>query len=235
MPRQARLIVSGLPHHIVQRGHNRSAVFIEDSDYQYYLDNLAEWKTELGLRVFSYCLMTNHVHLIVVPQREDSMALALGRAHMQHARRVNRDQGWCGHLWANRFYSSPLDWDHLWQAVRYVELNPVRAGMAARAEDYAWSSCREHGGLCEETGLLDSGGPFPGHVGAQGWCAWINSGVDPAFAERIRRDTMSGRPCGGRDFVKDLELRLGRILESPQMGRPRKAVTPEALMEDLFA
>lgn len=179
--------------------------------------------------------MTNHVHLIVVPQREDSMARAIGRTHMQYARRVNRNHGWSGHLWANRYHSSPLDWDHLWQAVRYVELNPVRAKMAALAEDYAWSSCRENGGLCEATGLLDAGSPFPGHVGAQQWCAWINSGFDPALTERIRRETLSGQPCGSKDFVTNLESRLGRILETPPMGRPRKAVTPESQMEDLFA
>lgn len=228
------MVVPGVPYHVIHRGNRRACVFLSETDRRRYLALLTEQSGRHGLKLWAWCLMTNHVHLIVVPQREDSMALALGRAHMQYARRVNRENGWCGHLWANRYHSSPLDLDHLWHAIRYVELNPVRAGMVANAQDYQWSSCREHAGICGSSGLLDPARPFPGGIGASQWCAWINSGVDPDFAEKIRRHTLSGRPCGSTDFVKDMERRLGRILSTPPMGRPRKAVTPEALMEDLF-
>jgi len=163
------------------------------------------------------------------------MARAIGFAHMRYARRINRAHGWCGHLWANRYHSCALDEGHLWNAVRYVELNPVRAGMVPRAESYPWSSCAEHAALCDMTGLLCTASPFPGNITAAGWTDWINAPIADGEFDRLRSDTLSGRPCGSNPFVKDMELRLGRLLQKPEPGRPRKGSTPEHLMEGLFA
>lgn len=178
--------------------------------------------------------MTNHVHLIVVPERENSMAEALGRAHMQYSRRVNRDHGWSGHLWANRYHSTPMDDQHLWEGVRYVELNPVRARMVAHAEDYPWSSCRLHCGREKNYGLLAEDSPFPGTVGTAEWARWVNGGVSEEAADRIRTNTLSGRPCGADGFMRDLEQRVGRLLTQPPMGRPRNRDTGEELTTGLF-
>jgi len=146
MARIARVVVPGFPYHVTHRGNRRAAVFFSDDDREYYLALLAHHAASEGLDIWAWCLMTNHVHLIVVPQREESMARAIGKAHMRYARRVNRAHGWTGHLWANRYHSTALDWDHQWHAVRYVELNPVRARMVLRAQEYEWSSCRDHAG-----------------------------------------------------------------------------------------
>ncbi len=234
MSRIARVVVPGLPYHVTHRGNLRSAVFFTQQDREIYLGLLEQHANKEGLAVWAYCLMTNHVHLIAVPEREDSMAEALGRAHMQYSRRVNRDHGWSGHLWANRYHSTPMDGEHLWEAIRYVELNPVRARMVVRAEEYLWSSCRLHSGLEKNYGVLAEARPFPGTVGTADWARWINAGVGEEAAERIRTNTLSGRPCGAGDFVRDLEQRLGRLLAQPHMGRPRHRDTGEELTPDLF-
>ena len=142
MPRQARVIVPGLPHHIVQRGHNKQPVFIEDRDFQYYLDNLQEWKHTLGLEVFSYCLMTNHVHLVVKATDElTAIPQLMKRLAGRQTRFVNKLEQRTGSLWEGRYKISPIDTDHyLLSCCRYVELNPVKAGMVDAAEHYPWSS-----------------------------------------------------------------------------------------------
>ncbi len=142
MPRRARVIVPNMPHHIVQRGHNRKAVFVEDQDYEYYLDNLAEWKEELGLKVYSFCLMTNHVHLIVeATDRVGDIGELMKRLAGRQTRYVNKQEHRTGSLWGSRYKISAVDTDnYLLQCCRYVELNPVKAKMVKRAEDYPWSS-----------------------------------------------------------------------------------------------
>ncbi|MBU2887370.1 transposase [Gilvimarinus agarilyticus] len=144
MPRRARVIVPGLPHHIVQRGHNRQVVFVEDRDYEYYLENLAEWKTYFGLQVYSYCLMTNHVHLIVgANDRPGDIGGLMNRLAGRQTRFVNKMEGRTGSLWESRYKISPIETDsYLLQCCRYVELNPVKAEMVESARDYIWSSYR---------------------------------------------------------------------------------------------
>lgn len=144
MARLARVAVSDQPYHVTHRGNRRGQVFFSDADRRAYLEDLARCAAHAGLDIWGYCLMTNHIHLLVVPRRPESMARGLGRAQQRHARRIHAAQGWSGHLWANRFFSTPLDPSHLWTAIKYIEINPVRAGLATRAEDYAWSSARAH-------------------------------------------------------------------------------------------
>jgi putative transposase len=144
MARTARLVIPGAPHHVVQRGNRRQAVFFRDGDREFYLQLLAEQGRKFGLRYWAYCLMTNHVHLIAVPQAEWSLAAAIGEAHRRYTLHVNLREKWTGYLWQGRFSSYPMDEKHLYQAVRYVEMNPVRAGIVERATDYLWSSAKAH-------------------------------------------------------------------------------------------
>ena len=142
MPRTARIVVMGYPHHIIQRGHNRQVVFASDEDYQYYLDNLCEWKEKLGCKVYAYCLMTNHVHLIVDPGEDGgNLARLMKRVAGRQTRYLNRLEKRTGSLWEGRFKSSTISADeYLLACSRYVELNPVRAGIVADPGDYRWSS-----------------------------------------------------------------------------------------------
>ena len=127
MARLARVVVSGVPHHITQRGNRRQATFFNEADYAAYLELMSEWCWRCGVAVWAYCLMPNHVHLIVVPESEDGLRRGIGEAHRRYSRRINFREGWRGHLWQGRFASFPMDERHLMLAVRYVELNPVRA------------------------------------------------------------------------------------------------------------
>ena len=136
MPRTARLVIPGAPHHVTQRGARRLPVFFEDGDYRSYLALLGACCGEAGTAVWAYCLMPNHVHLILVPDRPEGLRAALGKTHRRYARRVNRREGWRGHLWQERFHSFALDEGHLLACARYVELNPVRAGLVRRARDW---------------------------------------------------------------------------------------------------
>ena len=142
MPRTARIVVMGYPHHIIQRGHNRQVVFASDEDYRYYLDNLREWKEKLGCKIYAYCLMTNHVHLIVDPGEDGgNLARLMKRVAGRQTRYLNKLEKRTGSLWEGRFKSSTISADeYLLACSRYVELNPVRAGIVADPGDYRWSS-----------------------------------------------------------------------------------------------
>lgn len=234
MSRIARVVVPGVPYHVTHRGNRREAIFFHDDDREYYLALLSERAGRHGLDLYAYCLMTNHVHLLVLPGHEHSMARAIGEAHMLYSRRTNAEQRWSGHLWANRSHSTALDGEHTWNAVRYIEANPVRAGMVGTGDEYAWSSCREHAGLGHATGILSHARPFPGHIGAEHWTRWINAGAEESAMAAIRQNTHTGRPTGSDAFVKDLEERLGRILVSAKVGRPRKCTETSVGMNDLF-
>ena len=223
MVRIARVVVPNLPHHVTHRGNRRQDVFFGRSDRRLYLSWLRENSERYGLEVWSYCLMTNHVHLIAVPRAEDSLARAIGRTHGRYAQRQNRRNDWSGHLWANRFYSTPLDEGHLWTAVRYVELNPVRAGLAVHPTDYEWSSAACHAGLRRDDFLAPSR-PFPGHV--EEWAEWLCQPLRDEQFDALRKNTMTGRPTGSEEFVAMLEARLERSLRAQKTGRkPATAVS----------
>ena len=133
VPRRARVVFPGLPHHATQRGNNRQQLFFAPEDYRYYLELLADHARRFGVEVLGYCLMPNHVHLIAAPESEASLARALGRTHSEFALALNRTEGRTGHVFQNRFFSCVLGGTHLLRALRYVERNPVRAGLAAVA------------------------------------------------------------------------------------------------------
>ncbi len=223
MARFARVVATGLPHHVTQRGNARRIIFESDTDRLVYL-NLLQSNCELhALSVLGFCLMSNHVHLIVVPERVDSMGFALRHAHGRYASYLNARRGDSGHVWQGRYYSCPLDTRHLWAALRYTERNPVRAGMVASPDLYRWSSAALHCGRTQ--------GQFPLQVEVELWRAsWDAASwrefVGQAEAEReiqpLRMSTHTGRPLGAPDFVKALEQTLHRSLAPQKGGRPRK-------------
>ena len=136
MARLARVVAPGMPHHVAQRGNRRQSTFFRESDYQHYLELALEWSQAHGVQIWSYCLMPNHVHLIAVPDREESLSEAIGEIHRRYSRAINFRMGWRGHLWQGRFHSFPMDEDYLLATARYIEMNPVKAGRVKTPGDY---------------------------------------------------------------------------------------------------
>jgi putative transposase len=221
MVRLARVVAPGLPHHVTQRGNRRQTVFFSDDDYGAYKALVAEYCAAAGVAVWAYCLMPNHVHLILVPSDEDGLRAALGEAHRRYTRRINFREGWRGYLWQGRFASFVMDEAYLLAAARYVELNPVRAGLCARPEDWPWSSAAAHlagrdDGLATVAPLLEI---------APDWRGLLDGGLEEAALAAIRAHERTGRPLGPEAFLEGLETRLGRPLKKRRAGRkPAKTI-----------
>jgi putative transposase len=215
MPRVARIVVPGIPHHVTQRGNRKATVFEREEDFAKYKLLLGKYCAKYKLDIWAYCLMTNHVHLVAVPARPDSLGRALRDTHQTHALLLNRRMGETGHLWQGRYYSCALDEEHLWAAVRYVESNPVRAGIVTCAEDWPHSSAAARCGLRGDP-LLSEGFPPPGMV--KDWSQWLRE--DPGISEeRINTQSHTGRPCGGAAFHDRIEALLGRPVKKRRPGR----------------
>jgi putative transposase len=228
MGRSPRLFIPGLAHHIVQRGHNRNAVFVDDADYSFYLDNLIEWKTRCDVNVFAYCLMTNHVHLILMPNKKgDFISRLMRRLSARQGRRVNRLERRIGTPWSGRFKSSVIDTDnYLLACLRYVELNPVRAGIVDRPEDYRWSSYAQRVGICENTWIdKDPVTELLGNTVAarrSAYARYVQEIVPRAETRLIRKAAARNQLTGGNRFVDEIERRTGIRVESRGRGRPKK-------------
>ena len=229
MPRMARVVISGEPHHVTQRGNRREKVFRRSADYARYLHLLGKYAEKHGLAVKAYCLMPNHVHLIVVPADAAALAATLKPVHLRYAQELNRRLGVGGVLWQGRFRSCPLDADHYWTAVRYVERNPARAGLAARAEDWPWSSAAAHCGLRSNDLLSQMAPPewlvnLPAAEVHKRWAMWLNGEEEgeEAMLRRLRLCTRTGRPAGSETFLRRLERLVGRRLRPLPVGRPRR-------------
>jgi putative transposase len=218
MARLARVEVLDTPHHVTQRGNARRAVFENDNDRLAYLSILRQHAKKRGLSIRGYCLMPNHVHLVVVPVRRNAMVTVLRDAHGRYACYLNARQAANGHVWQGRYYSCPMDEHHLWNALRYIERNPVRAGLVERPEDWAWSSARVH--LCGvDDGYTDLA-PWAAHWTAVDWREFLGLPAREAD-EELRTSTHAGRPLGSNDFVQLLERQTGRRLSARKGGRPK--------------
>ena len=209
MTRLARIVIPGCAHHITQRGNNRQDVFFVDDDRLVYLAFLRKAAAQHGLAIDGYCLMTNHVHLIATPTREDSLAKAVGRTHLLYAQYVNRMHGRSGHLWQNRFFSCALDGDHYWTAMRYVERNPVRARMLRIPWRYKWSSATAHTGRGDQSNMLDLAA-WRRDITPQRWEEMLTAREDEAIVDTLRMRTQTGRPLASDRFLSKLEAKLGR-------------------------
>jgi len=214
MPRIARVVVPGIPHHVTQRGNRGADVFLEAQDRQRYLSVMSHYARQHRVDIWAYCLMSNHVHFVMLPHTPDSLARTLRDAQRSHAVYLNEKLNQRGHLWHSRYFSCALDEAHLWAAARYVERNPVRAGLVAAAQDHPWSSAAAHCGIRSDP-LLSPDFPPLGVV--PDWAEWLaEAATDPAASDTIRTNTRTGRPCGSPSFVEQIEAALRRIL------RPRK-------------
>ncbi len=200
MPRTARIVLPGVPHHITQRGNHRQQVFFDDHDRIVYLASLRENARAHGMRILAYCLMPNHVHIVGIPTHEDSLAKAVGQTHYQYTGHLHARLKTHGHLWQSRFYSCPMDEPHTLSALGYVELNPVRAGLVRDAWDYVWSSAKAHCYSHAESTLLNLK-RWRSHFTAVEWRESLRLAADDiAFANKIRVYTHKGRPLGDRAF-----------------------------------
>ncbi|MGZ8283923.1 MAG: transposase [Allosphingosinicella sp.] len=218
MPRLARLVVPDVPHHVTQCGNRGQQTFFSDGDYAFYMALLGEWSAKSDTRIWAWCLMPNHVHLILVPAREDGLRAALGETHRRYTRHVNLREGWRGHLWQSRFASFPIDEGWLLNCMRYVEHNPVRAGLVKRPEQWRWSSARAHLGV-EDDGVTETG-PMLERVG--NWRAFLHDGIDAGVRDQIRASERTGHALGSDEFLARLAAATGRTVKPRPRGRPRQ-------------
>ena len=218
MARIARVVAPGIPHHVTQRGNRRQETFFCDENYRVYIALMAEWCSRFNVDVLAYCLMPNHTHLLAVPETQDSLREAIGEAHRRYTRQVNFRLGWRGHLWQGRFASFPMDEKYLLAAARYVELNPVRAGIAEKPGAYAWSSAAAH--LAGRDDQIVKVGPLLKMVGD--WQVFLSDGVKTEEAEKLDLHERTGRPLGSESFVRKIERRVGRILRRQKPGPKRR-------------
>ncbi|MGB5216731.1 MAG: transposase [Smithella sp.] len=217
MPRIARIVVPGIPHHITQRGNRRQEAFFQDADYREYISFISEACRLHGVEIWAYCLMSNHVHLIAVPEKAESLRGAIGEAHRRYTRSINFRQNWRGHLWQERFASFPMNETYLLAAARYVELNPVRARMTNDPVSYPWSSAKSH--LLGEDDELVRVKPLLDLV--PDWTNFLYEGIDEKDMNRIRQHERTGRPLGDDQFIKKMEGVVNRVLMKRKPG-PKK-------------
>lgn len=233
MPRRARLSIPGIPWHIIQRGNNRSACFYAEDDYCFYLHCLEELSPRFECVIHAFVLMTNHVHLLLTPQRADGAALLMKNLGQRYVQYVNRTYQRSGTLWEGRFRSClAQSEDYVLACYRYIEMNPVRAGMVARPQDYRWSSHRVNGMgkasrlVSPHTEYLRLGCDEASRM--QAYRALFKIHLDGAMAENIRRATNGNYALGCERFQREIEAALGRRARRGQSGRPGKTPPGEA-------
>jgi len=230
MARLSRIVIPGVPHHVTQRGNRRQPIFFSDEDRLFYLGLLREGCAKARVECLAWCLMDNHVHLILVPADADGLRAALAEAHRRYSSRINAREGWTGYLFQGRFASYPMDDAHLMAAVRYVERNPVAAGLVAHAQDWRWSSARSH-----VSGRRMAGDPLT-NVAALGahvrnWKAMLRHGLEAgdlgpegeAESEAIEARLRTGRPLAAETWIAEQEAALDRKLAPARRGRKAKA------------
>jgi putative transposase len=225
MPRLGRVVVPGIPHHVTQRGVRREEVFFSQKDRWRYLEFLAEAAEHFGVAVWSWCLMTNHVHIVAVPEEERSLALCFGKAHTQYTRMINFRKDWRGHLWQARFGSSPMEDGYTYHTVRYVLRNPVRAGLVEVPWEYEWSSAAFHVGEKKTDPLVKPNKYLDDMIGD--WRTYLLEPQGTEILRELRKETSVGRPLGSKQFVSQLEQDLSRSLTRRPLGRPKKKVYNE--------
>jgi putative transposase len=218
MARIARVVIDGIPHHITQRGNRRMQTFFSDDDYREYLRLMADSCRRYGVDIWAYCLMPNHAHFIAVPENGDSFRHAIGEAHRRYTRRINFREKWRGHLWQERFASYPMSENHLLASARYIELNPVRAGLVKDPGSYKWSSAGAH--LRDNSDNLVNVRPLLEMVGD--WERFINEEVPGEESERYRLHERTGRPLGDEEFLARIKKRIGRDLRRKKPGPKNK-------------
>ncbi|ODS34744.1 MAG: hypothetical protein SCARUB_00004 [Candidatus Scalindua rubra] len=224
MPRIARIVATGYPHHILQRGNNREKVFVAKKDFKKYLSLLEKYSTEKDAVILAYCLMSNHIHLLVKPLGEESLFKMMQGITLCYTQYFNRKNKRTGRLWECRYHSTIIDGEkYLWAVSHYIEKNPVRAGIVKNAEDYPYSSARAH--ILGESNVLLSEPLFDeGEVSS--YRRFIVGEEDKVSLNDIRRQTRLGKPLGDRGFLEILSKKLSCNLDFRPKGRPKKGMCP---------
>jgi len=218
--RLARVVIPGVPHHVTQRGNGRQRTFFEDGDYALYLDLLAAAAERARTEVWAYCLMPNHVHIVLTPSDEDGLSRTFGELHRRYTGYVNARRRSTGHLWQGRFGSVAMDEAHFVIALRYIALNPVRARLVARAEDWRWSSTRAL--LAGADDHVVTVAPALERVGD--FAAFLGEDFDEALSyAALRKAESIGRPIGSPEWLSDMEARTGRALAPKRRGPAPKS------------
>ena len=222
MPRLPRIVIPDLPHHVTQRGNRRQDTFFCKEDYETYLHVMGQACRIFGVDIWSYCLMPNHIHMIVVPGCVEALAKAIGQGHEAYTRYINFKMKWRGHLWQGRFSSFPMDERHMILAARYIELNPVAAKMVIHPASYPWSSARAHLGMASSEilntqALLDR---------MPAWNEFLLKGITEIAIKMLEKHQRTGRPLGSKKFLRDLEKLTGLSLVPQKPGpKPKKQKT----------
>lgn len=230
MPRHARLSIPGVPLHIRHRGINRNPCFSSEADYQLYLGLMTELSPRFACSVHAYVLMTNHIHLLLTTDEPEGASLFMKNVAQRYSQHFNRTSHRCGPLWDGRFRSSLVDSEHyLLTCYRYIELNPVRAGMVSSAVDYPWSSFRTNA-MGEPSHFLHPHSEYM-RLGATtsereaAYLGMLTAGLSTAEVAAIRAAINSNAALGDQSFVADVESRLGRIARPVPRGRPAKVIS----------
>ena len=222
MPRIRRTIVAGMPHHVTQRGNYRQKIFDTDADRRQYLEWIEHYSGKYKVKVIAFCLMSNHVHFIVIPQNSDSLAKLFNTTHMRYSQYYNKKKKEKGHLWQGRYFSCVLGDDRMRKAARYVERNPVRAKLVKRAEDWSWSSAKFNMGEGESQIQIDGIGAYYEVTGSE-WKEYVQEKDEAEFVQEIRTATNMSRALGSAKFIESIERKLGVSLKLIGRGRPSKA------------
>ena len=221
MARLPRMVLPGIPHHVTQRGNRREQTFFEEGDYALYLDLLAEAAGRHGVEIWSYCLMPNHVHIIAVPRDADGLGQTFRHVHRHYTGYVNARIRVTGHLWQARFASVAMDEQHLYAALQYVALNPVRARLVAHADDWRWSSVRAHFGGVDDHVVKVA--PAVERVGD--FRAFLGEDFDEAFTyAALRKAETIGRPVGSVAWLEDMAEKTGKPLLPAKRGPKPKCI-----------
>lgn len=220
MARIPRLVIPGQPHHVTQRGNRQAQTFFEDGDYALYKYLLSEAAKKAHAEIWCYCLMPNHVHIIIVPSDEDGLRRTFADAHRRYTRYINARMRVTGHLWQGRFGSVVLDEEHLANAVRYVSLNPVRAKLVEQAQEWPWSSTNAHLSGCNDdlvtvAPVLERYGDF---------AAFLDQEEDATAFKMLRQSETTGRPLGSEKWINKLEKLTARQLKPQKRGPKRKTM-----------
>lgn len=221
MPRPKRVVIPGRPHHITQRGVRKQRVFFSDEDRAMYLTLLQRYGERYGCLILAYALMTNHVHLLLIPLSKTSLRFTLQFTHQRIADHINSQMGWTGHLWQQKFYSSPVDDEYFWIALRYIERNPVAAGLVKHPAEYQWSSAAAHCGLKHDPILTTSKKWVSKLQERTNWYEWLGDEDCPDKVAILKRSTKADLPSGSEGFLNGIESKY-KVRVRPGKPGPRK-------------
>ena len=219
MPRKARVVLPGQLYHVTQRGNYRHKVFFDDQDRVVYLKYLEESALKYELKIYAFCLMDNHVHFIVSPCHDKSMAFVFRVTHQKYSLYLNKRLKQFGHRWQSRFYSCLLLGGHIQKALRYVERNPVRAGMVDNPWQYAWSSARSHVGIKYNIITIND---IKDYIGESSWKSYVTQYDQEEDLDNIRIGTMQEKAFGPMEMIEMIEKESGIKLTIRSQGRPFK-------------